>query len=272
MDDFDYNRPNTRARIAARRRRVNLPQDESAVLPGPRRTMVGWLASGRILSLPLLVLSLGALLYVSMSPNFSIRDVQVKGTSLLDVEDVVRLSGAHGRSIWLIDTRQIMANISASAYVEQVSTTLSLPDRLTIVIQERKPEVRWKSGNQLLLVDADGRVLGPDTSTLMTDTLVIDDRSGQVLNPNDQIDPNALELGRTLSLRLPTELRLTPANIVWASDTGIVVDLGAGRSVVFGQPDHLDRKLAVLAKLTSDSVVFTYLDLRPETPYYRNDQ
>lgn len=272
MDDFDYNRPNTRARIAARRRRVNLPQDESGVLPGPRRTVVGWLASGRILSLPLLVVAIGALLYVSISPRFSIRDIQVQGSSLLHADDVIRLSGARGHSIWLIDTKQIMANISESAYVEQVSTTLSLPDRLTIMIQERKPEVRWKSGNQLLLVDANGRVLGPDTSTILTDTLVIDDRSGQVLNPNDQIDPHALELGRTLSLRLPTELRLTPVNIAWGSDTGIVVDLGGGRTVVFGQPDHLDRKLAVLAKLNTDSVVFTYLDLRPETPYYRNDK
>jgi cell division protein FtsQ len=272
MEDFDYNRPNTRARIAARRKRANLPQDESGVLPGPRRTMVGWLASGRILSLPLLVVALGTLLYVTTNPRFTIQDIQVQGTNLLHSDDVIRLSGARGHSIWLIDTQQIIANIAANAYVEQASAAVILPDRLTIVIRERKPEVRWKSGTQLLLVDANGRVLGPDTSVPMTGTLVIDDRSGQVLNPNDQIDPHALELGRTLSLRLPNELRLTPEQIGWGSDTGIVVQLSGGRTVVFGQDDHVDSKLAILAKLTTDHVLFTYLDLRPETPYYRNDK
>jgi len=170
MEDFDYNRPNTRARIAARRKRANIPQDESGVLPGPRRTMVGWLASGRILSLPLLVLSLGALLYVTINPRFSIRDVQVQGTNLLHEDDVIRLSGARGHSIWLIDTKQIITNVAASAYVEHASATVILPDRLLIEIQERKPEVRWKSGTELLLVDADGRVLGPDANAPITGT------------------------------------------------------------------------------------------------------
>ena len=45
MEDWDYQRSqsNARARIAERRRRANLPADQSAVLPGPRRTLATWL-------------------------------------------------------------------------------------------------------------------------------------------------------------------------------------------------------------------------------------
>ncbi len=36
-----------------------------------------------------------------------------------------------------------------------------------------------------------------------------------------------------------------------------------------GRSDDLDRKLATLRYLLSDNTPFTYLDLRPTTPYYR---
>jgi cell division protein FtsQ len=232
--------------------------------------MGGWVASGRLLSLPLLIISLGALIYITTNQRFSVRTIHVEGANLLRSDDAISMSGALGHSIWLIDTGQIAANIRSSAYVEQASAALTLPDQLTISIRERQPEIRWKSGGQLLLVDADGRVLGPDTTAPVSNTLVIDDQSGKALQPNDQVDPAAIDLGRKIALRLPTELRLTPSRIGWGSDTGITVDLSGGRVVIFGQSDHLDRKLAVLANILNEGQAFTYLDLRPETPYYRN--
>lgn len=272
MDDFEYNRPNTRARIAARRRRSNLPQDESAVLPGPRRTMAGWVGSGRIVSLPLLVLALSALAYVTAGPAFHIRDIRVEGADLLRPAAVVELSNARGRSIWLVDTALVAEAVRSNAYVERASAFITLPDRLTIVVRERRPELRWQSGGQLYLVDADGRVLGADATGVLSNTLVIDDRSGRPIQPNDLVDPDALALGRALTLRLPAELGIGAPRLAWATDTGVVAEIDGGRTVVFGRSDHLERKLAVLAELLRDSTAFQYLDLRPETPYYRNDQ
>ena len=43
------------------------------------------------------------------------------------------------------------------------------------------------------------------------------------------------------------------------------------RKIIFGQSDNLDGKLAVLGALLKDNTAFTLLDLRPDTPFYRND-
>jgi cell division protein FtsQ len=263
--------PNARNRIAERRR--NLRQNErrqggSAVQPGPRRTLDSWATSGRILSFPLFVLTIAGLIYIATSSRFLVRDVQVEGNKLLRSSTVARLSGVVGQSIWLANPETISSNIRSNAYVEQVSAELSLPDRLIIRIQERQPEVRWQSGGQLLLVDLDGRVLGPDSSGTISNTLIIEDRSGIPLEPNDRIDAEALSLGQELSLRLPNEVGLRPERFAWGVDTGILVEV-AGRTIIFGTGDNLERKLVILQQLTNEATEYTFLDLRPETPYYR---
>jgi cell division protein FtsQ len=270
MDKFDYNRPDTRARIAARRQ-TRAKRGAPAVRPGPKRAVSGWLATGKIASLLLLIGALGGLVYVGTVPSFTVQDVDVDGTQALSAEKVAELAGARGQSIWLVDTDQIVERLKTNAYVEQASASLTLPGQLSISVSERRPEVRWQSGGALYLLDGDGRVLDTDETTPMSDTLVIVDRSNRSLQPNDMVDPDALNLGRVLSLRLPAELGLHPAQIAWNTDTKIFVTTADNRTIIFGSSDNLDGKLQVLGTLIKENAAFTLLDLRPSTPFYRND-
>lgn len=271
MDEFNYNRPNTRARIAARRKRTRVPSDESGVLPGPRRALGWWLASGKVVSLVVFAASVYWLWHVSSSADFTVRDVQVEGAQALSVEDVVQLAGASGESIWLVDTDQIVARLKESAYVEAASASVLLPNRLTIEVTERRPEVRWRAQGVNYLVAADGRVLGVDQSTMLTNTLVIDDRSLRQLAPNDRVDADALKLSQLIAVRLPAEVGVIPSAIGWELGTGVFITTGDQRTIVFGEIDQFDQKLAILDLLLQDGTAFTYLDLRPSTPYYRSD-
>lgn len=270
MERFQYNQPNTRERVAARRKQLR-KRGGSAVVPGPRRAVGAWLRSGRLASLALLVGSLLGLVYVFTAPRFAVADVRVAGAQVLSPEAVVDLADARGLSIWFVDTGQIVARLKANAYVEQANAYVALPDRLMIELIERRPEVRWQVAGTRYLVDASGRVLGTDGSVPLSNTLVIDDLSRRPLQPNDHVDTDALQLGRTLALRLPGELRLKLAGIGWSGDTGVVVTTEDRRSIIFGQSDQLETKLAVLSTLLRDGTAFTQLDLRPNTPYYRND-
>jgi cell division protein FtsQ len=270
MDRFDYNQPNTRERIAARRK-SRATRSGSAVRPGPRRAVGSWLASGRIASLLLLIASLGGLLYIATDPRFSVQEIDVEGAQAMNQAAVADLTGARDQSIWLVDTKQIVERLKTSAYIEQASANVALPDRLTIRVSERKPEVRWQSGSALYLLDASGRVLDSDTTAPVSNTLVIEDRSNRPLQPNDTVDPDAIKLGRLLSLRLPAELGLHPAHISWDLDSQMFVTTADNRKIIFGQSDNLDGKLAVLGALLKDNTAFTLLDLRPDTPFYRND-
>jgi cell division protein FtsQ len=270
MDRFDYNQPNTRERIAARRK-SRATRAGSDVRPGPRRAIGSWIATGRIASLLLLIAALGGLLYIATAPSFSVREISVEGAQAMKSSAVAELAGVRDQSIWLVDTEQIVERLKGSAYIEQAQASVSLPNRLAIVVTERRPEIRWQSGGALYLLDASGRVLDTDTTGPISSTLVIEDRSNQPLKPNDIVDTDALKLGRMLSLRLPAELGLRPAHIGWNLDTKIFITTTDNRTIIFGRSDKLDDKLSVLGTLLKEGTAFTLLDLRPEMPFYRND-
>jgi cell division protein FtsQ len=270
MDRFDYNQPNTRERIAARRR-SRAAQAGSAVRPGPRRAVGSWVASGRIASLLLLIAALGGLLYIATAPRFTVRQIAVEGAQAMKSSAIAELAGARGQSIWLADTRQIVERLKGNAYIEQAQASVALPDRLLIRVTERRPEVRWLSGGTLYLLDASGRVLDTEATEPISNSLVIEDGSNRLLQPNDMVDTDALKLGRVLSLRLPAELGLRPAHIGWNLDTKIFITTADNRMIIFGRSDNLDDKLSVLGTLLRDGTAFTLLDLRPVTPFYRND-
>lgn len=261
--------PNTRARIDARRKHARSAR--AAARPGPRRATLDWLASGRVAALVLLVASLGGLAYCFTAPMFAVQDVQISGTQILDQNIVAKLADVQGRSIWFVDTNTIRSQIAANPYVEQVNVYATLPNTVAIDVHERSPEVRWQVGATRYLVAADGLVLGTDTTVPVTDTLVIEDRSNRLLEPNQRVDADALKLAQLLRLRLPNEAGVQPIGISWDQGAGLAVTLDGNRNVAFGTSERIDEKIHVLTMLIHDGTAFTSLDLRPSTPFYRND-
>ncbi|NNJ10458.1 FtsQ-type POTRA domain-containing protein [Chloroflexales bacterium ZM16-3] len=271
---MDYNPPNTRQRIAARRlARQGRPADGgSQVRPDARRSTLAWLASGRLVSLLIFLASMGTLGYLLTSGRYSIQQVTVAGASALKPNQVIAESGISGRPIWFVDAAQTAARLRANPYVESAQVELALPDRAIITVIERRPEVRWQAGSVQYLVDGRGQVLAAAQEPATTDVLVVIDRTTPELKPGDQIDPDALILTRALALRLPGEAAFTPAQIGWDFGIGVYVRSQTGQTIIFGQSKDLDRKLAIFRELLKDQTPFTYLDLRPSNPFYQNGQ
>ncbi len=268
MSRSPNNRVSSRERIARRRKQIGASPAQSAVLAGPRRSIGGLLGSGKLLSLALLIASTVLLAFLAADQRFVVRDIRVSGTQALRAEDVIGLTDARDRSIWLVDTGRVAQQLRQSAYVETASATLLFPNRLDIVLTERRPKVRWNVAGINYLVDATGKVLGTDTAAVLTDTLVIQDRSIRPLQANDQVDPDAIKLSQILALRLAPETGMTPASIGWDMGTGVFVLSADSRTIIFGQTDNLDQKIQVLHTLVQDGTAYKYLDLRPTTPFY----
>lgn len=241
----------------------------SRVRPRARRVVLHWLASGRIVSALLFLASVVALVHLFISPAFHVQQVQVEGNSVLKNEVVSELSGLQGVPIWFVNRDTTAQRVLQNAYVEDVKISVTLPDRATIKIAERRPEVRWAVGDVQYLVDGSGRVLDIAQEPADPETLVIQDNTNHQLQLKDYIDTDALELARALTLRLPDELGLTPASIGWDIALGVYIKTDTGQTIVFGQMDNLERKLAILHHLRQDGTAFTFLDLRPSNPYYR---
>jgi cell division protein FtsQ len=269
---MDYNAPNTRQRIAARRlaRQGRSATGGSRVSPDIHRATLDWLRSGRLPSLLIFLASMSALIYLFAAQRYNVQQVTVEGAGALKADQVIAESGVLGRPIWFVGTAATEARLRGNPYIESAQVQLALPDRAVIRVIERRPEVRWQAGNVQYLVDGRGQVLAAAQEPAKPDVLVIIDRTTPLLKPGDQIDTDALSLTRALALRLPGELTFTPAQIGWDFGLGVYVRSATGQTIIFGQSSELDRKLAILSTLLKDHTPFTYLDLRTSNPFYQN--
>lgn len=307
---MDYNPPNTRERVAARRqqRRANgaqassprgsqsapAPAQRSApsapsapapapqrrahvapapgqqAIPGTRQALLDWIGSGRLAGLMICLAACAVLGYVLTDPTFSVQRITVEGNRALHVETVAELADITGRRIWYLQPKEVVARLGDNAYVASAEVKLAMPDEAIIRIVERRPEVRWQAGGVQYLVDGTGTVLGPAQEPAEADVLVIADNSHTELKPKDQIDLDAVRLAQDLALRLPVELSFAPAQIGWDFGLGVYARSASGQTIVFGRSEDLPRKLAVLDALLKDQTAFTYLDLRSANPFYQN--
>ena len=90
-----------------------------------------------------------------------------------------RRAGWRARPVDLADRyRQIVERLKTNAYIERGQPHVTLPDRLTIRVNERQPELRWLVRRHAVPARSPaGRVLDTDTTMPMSNTLVIEDRS-----------------------------------------------------------------------------------------------
>lgn len=255
--------------MATRRRRPAQPVPGQQATPGPWRSLLTWVTSGRIVGLLLFVAATAGLGYVFTNARFSVQQIKVEGYQALDAETIVELAGIRGHSIWFVDQQDALARLKENAYIASASLTIALPDQATIQIIERRPEVRWQAGGIQYLVDASGKVLDAAQEPAENDVLVIIDTSHAQLSPNEHLDLDAIQLAQVLALRLPIELGFTPAQIGWDYGLGVYVRTTIGQTIVFGPSEDLERKLAILTLLLNEQTEFTYLDLRPATPFYQ---
>ena len=110
----------------------------------------------------------------------------------------------------------------------------------------------------------------PDTASSFTsEVTIVDTTPNRELAVGDHVDPDALELARRVSLRAPAELPVPISRIEWDAGLGVSIIFGDNRQAVIGRSNNLDQKFAALRFLLQDNTPFTFLDLRPSTPYYR---
>lgn len=282
-------------------RGANKPQASQAK-PGVRRLLLWGLRSGKLFAL-LVLLGAGWTLYDALtSLRYSVRDVSAEGNIALSTADVQALAAVEGQSIWLVRDSDIEERVRQSPYVERVQALVMLPDRVVVNVKERQPDVRWTHNGTTFAVTADGLVLAgappaeaapatapvSDTGTVGaltitgTDTIsgtdtaapkpgsiaILDTTPNRPIQPGDQIDRDALEVARRVTLRA-AELPAPMQRIEWDAGLGVSLIVGNNQQAVIGKSDRLDEKLAILAQLLRENTAFTYLDLRPTTPYYR---
>lgn len=241
------------------------------VRPGMRLRLQAFVMSGRLLSVVLLGIVLYFAVTMMWSNTYMVRHVVVEGATTMSTQRVSEIADVMDIPIWQVDGDAIAARLKTNPYVVSADVHVQLPDTVRVELREQQSEIRWKSGDWYLIVDAEGAVLGIDSAVVLTDTLVIYDDRNIALVAGDTVDSTVLALARDVYLRLPADAGVTINRIHWHDQRGLSVRTATDQLILIGTGDRLDEKIALLASLQQSNTAYAFADLRPLTPYYRLD-
>jgi len=117
------------------------------------------IAKARLFSGLLLLLLGGLLGYFFISYDFYVYDAEIVGTELVSPQEVFEASGIEGLSIFYAEPSEIEARLKQRLSVREVHARCVFPNRVRIILQERKAAFVWQQGDQAWGVDEEGVLL-----------------------------------------------------------------------------------------------------------------
>jgi len=158
---------------------------------GNRITLAGvifWVFSFGFSACLLLVLSFGFLAgfrWLTTSSFFALTGVETSGLDRLTEAEIVGLAEI-GPGLNVVDLKisEIEARLLKDPWIERAVVARVLPDRLKIVVTERRPAYWVRSGKALFYADAKGRLIAEVTTDRFSSRPILEvDPGGEALLP-----------------------------------------------------------------------------------------
>lgn len=202
------------------------------------------------------------------SPRFAVKAVEVRGTKAVTTERILDAARIEpGRSLFLLDPREIVQRVEALPEVERADVIRELPDRVTVVVEERRPFTLVHAGT-LHWIDERGHLFGQETQAVTPPAPVISGLSeseiaGMHGAPSGKAR-DAVRLIRAL-LRSGSTLVTDISEIDMSESDGPVLYTAGGVEVRLGAEDwdaRLARLEGVLAQKIAREGAIRTVDLR----------
>lgn len=194
------------------------------------------------------------------SPLLDVDEVRVDGATRSGQQAVLDHAGISvGDRLAGLDLHTAGERVAALPWVQEAQLTRGVDGIVTVDVMERTPVAAVASGEGSLLVDAEGRVLGPASSAPDIGGLV-------VLEGVEAPGPGAyLGAGAADALALAEAVTGTvPGAVAAVRADGLTATLVQGGEVRFGDATQLDAKVRSLATMLDqvDLSCLAVLDLR----------
>jgi cell division septal protein FtsQ len=155
--------------------------------------------------LTLLVVVGGGIGFALTSSTFHVQQVNISGTQNPGLIAAIRHVGIQGQDIFLLNSSALIARIEALPLVASASLGISLPNSVTVAIQERAPVLLWQSGKNAYGVAQDGMVVAPLSQLSGGDRLamVIDKRRAARVRPGTRLNAADVAFAQQVFAQLP---------------------------------------------------------------------
>ncbi|MDQ2808111.1 MAG: FtsQ-type POTRA domain-containing protein, partial [Chloroflexota bacterium] len=221
---------------------------------------VGWglfrddVRRGRIIDLVGLALLLALAVSLATSGDYQVQTVTVVNAKSISNEQAARMTGLVGSNIFLVDPAKVAARLRQSPFIKDATVETTLPDAVTIRVDERRPNVVWVLiDNTPYLISDDGVIIS-QAPTLQGYVVVYDkDTRPGSLHLGDKLErQDVVDVAQGLFMRLPDATGLHIRQMEYQVAGGVTVVTDTGRRVRVGDGADLDTKIRVTAALVKD--------------------
>jgi cell division protein FtsQ len=201
-----------------------------------------------------------------------VTNVAVSGNSILTAQEVEAASGVGGVNILWIRQADIVSRLKLLPPVESASSSLSLPNSVSIRVSERQPVAIWVKDDVPFLVDAEGLVLAARPAD--RELMVIRDTSPRPVGPGSRVDAQVVRTLPGLDRMLNAAFGAQDRRYEYAQDTGLTIIPTGQPRLLFGTSDDLEWKVSavqsIVQHLQSSRAGAELIDVRfSDRAYYR---
>lgn len=212
-----------------------------------------------------LMFGIAGMVGLYFSPLLRVQSVEVVGATTVNPDFVAQIADLEGESMLRVSPAQIESEIERLPMVLNATVKRKWPNSVRIEISERQPWGLWQSGGEQYVIDAEGFVLS-GVAAPEGAPLIVDAGPPRNLVAGDRIDSDAVLFTHTLYRRVPEQLSLTISALQYSQETGLTLFTDAGYSVVLGDSQNSEYKLAVWKaiedKIGREAMSGHVLDLR----------
>ena len=210
-----------------------------------------------------------ALHWLSTSPRFAVTRVEVRGAARLAGQELLAAAGIPpGQNIFRLNPEAVALRLETVPGVRRAQVIRELPDRVTLVVEERQPFTLVSMDGRLHWLDEEGTLLAPEPRAVAPGLPLLSGLSpeefGSDRAPASERAVLAIGLLRAL-LRSGSPLLPRLSEIVAGRSDGWVFYTMEGTEIRLGSEEWEERLVrleGLLDQITSRKEPVEYVDLR----------
>ena len=232
--------------------------------------------------LTLLAIIIGGTIYAMLSPIFNIKEVEVIGNSKISSETIISLSGITiDQNTFRFRTSNVRESIKNNAYIDTVEIHRDLPDKISLVVTERKTTYMIKFGNAYAYINNQGYILEitdkEEAVPIITGYETLDEniQEGNRLNTEDLEKLNDVLKIMEAASSSGNNLKNLITKIDISDKSNYILDLKTQKKqIYFGDATNLSTKMLWIDQILgeekkSEGILYLNMDLNTDRPYFR---
>ncbi len=229
----------------------------------------------------LIIVIIGIIIFLMLSPVFNIKNIIVEGNSKITSEQIISLSKIQkDENMFKVSDKEVKSKIKENPYIKSVQIKRNIPDKISIIVQERNVDFMLEYGSSYAYIDNQGYILEisvdkkenvPKISGYTTKNEDI--LPGNRLNAEDLKKLNTVIKIIAVAKSNEIDTLITTINMQDENNYTLYME-GEQKYVYLGDKTSLDTKMLYVKVILEKEKehageIFVNMDLNQKNPFFR---